>query len=60
MKNTHGILIQQKDNVQAGLLVEKKKTERYTVPEELQQQFDENPAFQAAFEVLTPGRQRNA
>ncbi|MGE6664834.1 YdeI/OmpD-associated family protein [Paenibacillus xylanexedens] len=58
LKNTLVILIQQKDNVQAGLLVEKKRTERYTVPEELQQQFDENPAFQAAFEALTPGRQR--
>lgn len=28
------------------------------LPEELQLIFDENPAFQAAFEALTPGRQR--
>ncbi|MEC0124614.1 YdeI/OmpD-associated family protein [Paenibacillus pabuli] len=90
LKDTHGILIQQTENVQAGrqirftnveqiieqedilkayiqeaieveqagLEVEKKKTEEYTIPVELQQQFDENPAFQTAFEALTPGRQR--
>lgn len=43
---------------QAGLQVERKKTEDYTVPEELQQQFEASPAFQEAFEALTPGRQR--
>ncbi|MNP77245.1 hypothetical protein D3C76_1746340 [compost metagenome] len=43
---------------QAGLQVEMKKTAEYSVPEELQQQFDENPAFRDAFEALTPGRQR--
>lgn len=43
---------------QAGLKVEKKEVEQFAVPEELQQQFDANPAFQAAFEALTPGRQR--
>ncbi|MFE6078489.1 YdeI family protein [Paenibacillus sp. NPDC057886] len=90
LKDTHGILVQQTENVQAarqirftnmeqiveqedilkayiqeaieveqaGLQVEMKKTAEYTIPEELQQQFDENPAFQAAFEDLTPGRQR--
>lgn len=90
LKDTHGILIQQTENVQAGrqirfthvgqiieqedilkayiqeaievekagLQVEMKKTTEYSIPEELHQQFDENPAFQAAFEALTPGRQR--
>ena len=27
-------------------------------PEEFQQQLDDNPALKAAFEALTPGRQR--
>ncbi|MCK6075097.1 YdeI/OmpD-associated family protein [Paenibacillus silvae] len=90
LKDPHGILIQQTNNVQggrqirftnleqiieqeeilkayireaieveqAGLKVEKKEVEQFAVPEELQQQFDTNPAFQTAFEALTPGRQR--
>lgn len=90
LKDEHGILVQQTENVQAGrqirftqvvqiieqedilkayiqeaieveqagLQVEMKKSTEYSIPEELQQQFDENPAFQAAFEALTPGRQR--
>lgn len=90
LKDPHGILIQQTNNVQggrqirftnleqiieqeeilkayireaieveqAGLKIEKKEVEQFAVPEELQQQFDANPAFQAAFEALTPGRQR--
>ena len=90
LKDSHGILIQQTNNVQggrqirftnleqiieqeeilkayireaieveqAGLKIEKKEVEQFAVPEELQQQFDANPAFQAAFEALTPGRQR--
>ncbi|MFG6116064.1 YdeI family protein [Halobacillus sp. MO56] len=40
----------------AGLEVEKKK--EFTIPEELQNKFDEIPALKAAFESLTPGRQR--
>lgn len=90
LKDPHGILIQQTNNVQggrqirftnleqiieqeeilkayireaieveqAGLKIEKKEVEQFAVLEELQQQFDANPAFQAAFEALTPGRQR--
>nr|WP_154887693.1 YdeI family protein [Paenibacillus xylanexedens] len=90
LKDTHGLLVQQTENVQAGrqirftdlqqiveqedmlksyireaieveqagLKIEKKEVEQFAVPEELQQQFDANPAFQAAFEALTPGRQR--
>ncbi|MGQ8872581.1 YdeI/OmpD-associated family protein [Paenibacillus sp. TSA_86.1] len=90
LKDPHGILIQQTNNVQGGrqirftnleqiieqeeilkayireaieveqtgLKVEKKEVEQFAVPEELQQQFDANPAFQEAFEALTPGRQR--
>lgn len=37
-------------------VVYKKKPE--PIPEELQLKFEENPAFKAAFENLTPGRQR--
>ena len=90
LKDPHGILVQQTNNVQggrqirftnleqiieqeeilkayireaieveqAGLKVEKKEVEQFAVPEELQQQFAANPAFQEAFEALTPGRQR--
>lgn len=90
LKDAHGILIQQTENVQAGrqirftnvqeivemeailkayiheaIEVEKagtevdfKKTTEYTIPEELQNKFDEIPALKAAFEALTPGRQR--
>ncbi|MEZ4511738.1 MAG: YdeI family protein [Chloroflexota bacterium] len=42
----------------AGLQVAYKETAEFTMPEALQQQFDENPAFKTAFESLTPGRQR--
>ena len=42
----------------AGLKVEMKKTEEYDVPEEFQQKLDADPALKAAFEALTPGRQR--
>jgi uncharacterized protein YdeI (YjbR/CyaY-like superfamily) len=42
----------------AGLEVSFKKHAEYTIPEELQQKFDEIPALKAAFEALTPGRQR--
>ncbi|MEX1270234.1 MAG: YdeI family protein [Balneolaceae bacterium] len=42
----------------AGLEVEFKKTEEFSVPEEFQQKLDENPALKDAFEALTPGRQR--
>ena len=41
----------------AGLQVELKKNPE-PLPDELQAFFDEDPAFQAAFEALTPGRQR--
>lgn len=42
----------------SGLQVEFKKTTEYEVPEEFQKKLDENPALKAAFEALTPGRQR--
>lgn len=42
----------------AGLEVEFKKHTEYTIPQELQNKLDENPAFKASFESLTPGRQR--
>jgi len=90
MKDPHGILVQQTDNVQSarqirfteaekiedmqlilkayiaeaieveksGLQVEFKKKEEYAVPEELENKFVEIPDLKAAFEALTPGRQR--
>ncbi len=42
----------------AGLKVPMKKTTEFNMPEELQQKFNESPDFKAAFEALTPGRQR--
>jgi len=41
----------------AGLQVELKKNPE-PIPDELQDHFDADPAFQTAFEALTPGRQR--
>ena len=43
---------------QAGLKVALKKHSDYVIPEELQGKLDEIPALKAAFEALTPGRQR--
>lgn len=42
----------------AGLRVEKKKTEDFPVPEELTAKFRKDAKFRKAFEALTPGRQR--
>ncbi|MFV0590245.1 MAG: YdeI/OmpD-associated family protein [Draconibacterium sp.] len=42
----------------AGITVKFKKTSDYDLPEELQHKLDESPEFKAAFEALTPGRQR--
>lgn len=42
----------------AGLKVDLKKTSEYKVPEEFQKQLNEKPALKAAFDSLTPGRQR--
>jgi uncharacterized protein YdeI (YjbR/CyaY-like superfamily) len=42
----------------AGLSIEFKDTDAYDVPEELEQKFEEDAEFKAAFEALTPGRQR--
>jgi len=42
----------------AGLKVDFKKTREFTVTEEFQKKTDENPALKAAFDALTPGRQR--
>jgi len=43
---------------QAGLRVAMKQHSDYKVPEELQRKLDADPALRAAFEALTPGRQR--
>jgi uncharacterized protein YdeI (YjbR/CyaY-like superfamily) len=42
----------------AGLKVNLKKTSDFKIPEEFQRKLDEMPALKAAFEALTPGRQR--
>ena len=42
----------------AGLKVDFKKTDEYTVPQELQEKFDEMPTLKTTFKALTPGRQR--
>ena len=42
----------------AGLQVKYKDTSDFDMPDELQDKFDDDPAFKRAFEALTPGRQR--
>lgn len=42
----------------SGRQVQLKKTREYDVPEELKEKLDGDPAFKAAWEALTPGRQR--
>lgn len=42
----------------AGLKVKFKKASEYTIPEELKNKFEGNPALKKAFEALTPGRQK--
>ena len=42
----------------AGLKVEFKATAEFAMPEEFQSKLDDIPALKAAFEALTPGRQR--
>ncbi len=42
----------------AGLKVDFKKTEEFTIPEEFQAVLQENPDLKSAYDALTPGRQR--
>jgi uncharacterized protein YdeI (YjbR/CyaY-like superfamily) len=42
----------------AGLEVEFKETSEFDLPEEFHPKLDESPELKAAFEALTPGRQR--
>src|ERR1700676_1310070 len=42
----------------AGLKVNFKKTTAFIIPEEFQNKLDKKPALKAAFDALTPGRQR--
>ena len=42
----------------AGLTVNYKKTSEFKIPEEFQYKLNANPALNAAFHALTPGRQR--
>lgn len=43
----------------AGLKVEFKKTTEFNIPDEFQEALENDPALKAAFETLTPGRQRS-
>ena len=43
---------------EAGAKVEKKTTSDFPVPDEMRDRMDANPDLRAAFEALTPGRQR--
>ncbi len=53
------VYIQQAVEVEkAGLKVEFKPTAQFSMPEEFQIRLAESPALKAAFEALTPGRQR--
>jgi uncharacterized protein YdeI (YjbR/CyaY-like superfamily) len=47
------------DVEEAGLKLELKKTKDFAVPEEFQTKLNGSPTLKAAFEALTPGRQRN-
>jgi uncharacterized protein YdeI (YjbR/CyaY-like superfamily) len=42
----------------AGLKVNFKKTSEFSIPEEFQNKLDKTPLLKAAFDALTPGRQR--
>jgi uncharacterized protein YdeI (YjbR/CyaY-like superfamily) len=42
----------------AGLKVDLKKTQEFSVPEEFQNKLNKNTALKTAFKALTPGRQR--
>jgi uncharacterized protein YdeI (YjbR/CyaY-like superfamily) len=42
----------------AGLKVNLRKVKEFIIPEEFQKKFDEIPTLKAAFDALTPGRQR--
>ena len=42
----------------AGLKVKFRKTIEFIIPEEFQNKLDNIPALRAAFDALTPGRQR--
>ena len=42
----------------AGLEVAFNKVSEFTIPEEFQMKLDEDPTLKAAFEALTPGRQK--
>jgi uncharacterized protein YdeI (YjbR/CyaY-like superfamily) len=42
----------------SGVKVELKKTSEFEMPEEFMNKLDEDPDLKAAFEALTPGRQR--
>ena len=42
----------------AGLKVKLKKTEAFPMPEEFQKKLNKSKTLKAAFEALTPGRQR--
>ena len=59
MKAVLKTYIQQAIEVEkAGLEVTYKKTSEFSMPEEFERKLDASPRLRAAFEALTPGRQR--
>ncbi len=59
MKSTLKTYIREAIEIEkAGLSVQFKKTEEFSVPEEFQRKLDESPDLKEAFAALTPGRQR--
>jgi uncharacterized protein YdeI (YjbR/CyaY-like superfamily) len=67
LNDTHSILIQQTENVQAGRqvrftdlheIIELEPTLKAYMPDEFKDKLDHIPALKVAFEALTPGRQR--
>lgn len=59
MENEIRAFIQEAIQVEkAGLKIEFKSVDQFEYPEELVAKFEADPPFRAAFEALTPGRQR--
>ena len=57
-KNLKAYIYEAVEVEEEGLKVPMKKTKEFTLPEEFQKKLDKNRTLKAAFEALTPGRQR--
>ena len=61
LEDAHGLLTKPGANTQSGRWMKFSSVEEiadYEIPAELQTKLDTTPAFKAAFDALTPGRQR--